>query len=235
MRQEWLLLWYFELFVTSSLHRTLYGPTLWKIWDISCIWGSSVVTWRNKKEILQFWAVTAVALMYSEYSEYLSIPWSRKQSEDFTFLLELIHRQSWCELRVSPRRARVAAATLALAQPRLPQLLQSWKILQCVCNERKTPNSKLEENATRKIYPRRKKAGISGGKIGGKWRKGGRGYFITAAADSGVDSTESRKKMDSPTAYSGALQAPPAKALIFHKLSWTWYVWCQCWLSSSCH
>ena len=162
--------------------------------------------------------------MYSEYSEYLSIPWSRKQSEDFTFLLELIHRQSWCELSVSPRRARVAAATLALAQPRLPQLLQSWKILQCVCNERKTPNSKLEENATRKIYPRRKKAGISGGKIGGKWRKGGRGYFITAAADSGVDSTESRKKMDSPTAYSGALQAPPAKALIFHKLSWTWYV-----------
>ena len=124
---------------------------------------------------------------------------------------------------VSPRRARVAAATLALAQPRLPQLLQSWKILQCVCNERKTPNSKLEENATRKIYPRRKKAGISGGKIGGKWRKGGRGYFITAAADSGVDSTESRKKMDSPTAYSGALQAPPAKASIFHKISWTWY------------
>ena len=169
--------------------------------------------------------------MYSEYSAYLSIPWSRKQSEDFTFLSELIHRQSWCELRaelmwadVSPRRARVAAATLALAQPRLPQLLQSCKILQCVFNERKAPNSKLEESATRKIYPRRKKAGISGGKIGGKWRKGGRGYFITAAADSGVDSTESRKKMDPPTAYFGALQAPPAKALIFHKLSWTWYM-----------
>ena len=116
---------------------------------------------------------------------------------------------------MSPRRARVAAATLALAQPRLPKLLQSCKILQCVCNEREAPNSKLEENATRKIYPRRKKAGISGGKIGGKWRKGGRGYFITAAANSEVDSTESRKKMDSPTAYSGALQAPPAKAFLF--------------------
>ena len=89
---------------------------------------------------------------------------------------------------------------------------------------REAPNSKLEENATRKIYPRRKKAGISGGKIGGKWRKGGRGYFITAAANWGVDSTKSRKKMDSPTAYSGALQAPPAKALIFHKLSSNWNV-----------
>ena len=118
---------------------------------------------------------------------------------------------------MSPRRARVAAATLALAQPRLPQLLQSCKILQCVFNERKAPNSKLEENATRKIYPRRKKAGVSGGKKGGKWRKGGRGYFITAA-NSGVDSTESRKKMDSPTAYSGALQAPPAKEFLFPQI-----------------
>ena len=67
----------------------------------------------------------------------------------------------------------------------------------------------------RKNYPRRKKAGISGGKIGGKWRKGGRGYFITAAANSGVDSTKSRSQMDSPTAYSGALlQAPPAKEFL---------------------
>ena len=31
VRQEWLLLWYFELFVTFSLPGTLFGPKLWQI------------------------------------------------------------------------------------------------------------------------------------------------------------------------------------------------------------
>ena len=116
---------------------TFWALTLKYIRYISCIWGTRVDTWRNNKEVLQFRLSCYGGRVDVKWIFWISLYSMIKKTIwgfHISFGADPPAELMWAEGRadVSPRRARVAAATLALAQPRLPKLLQSCEILQCV-------------------------------------------------------------------------------------------------------